>query len=691
MADLDPVDPEEEKMGHQVTAQYSQSPSSRSSPVQQNDTSESRDTSREEGDGESDSSGLPAEDTSMLTNGGLSEEEEVVLSGNKGILPVSALDQAGVIAEGFMSSLSRRSSLVSEELAFSSPFVQNHVFESPSACVEVEAEVVATFTPEPQETSVQPPAAHEPDERTVSKGERGSTLSKQDRLLIHKIRRYYEHAEHHDIDFSIKRRESLSYIPAGLVRNLSRQLNFGPRDQAVPAHRRGLSRNRPTSWSVFDLPGLGKSKNTQTPKTQDLKSSPVEAKPQSQSGPDSREEAFRPSADMLKVWDHMEMNQEVQQISEEACDDPSRTMLDNKSDVLGIGMSEELPQVLEDSEKCPASKESPISSPMASFPAVQEEPPQESKTQDTNHFSPAHLPKIVTFQKCAEEDQILEDMGRMKNKVFQLARQYSQRIKNNRPLVWQRNRGTANQQGFKTVPAVQERAGKEQPLFLKSRGQKGKAHLIAVGFSFLFVPTGKPNLRLSISPNPPLIHDESSPSPFQSPRSASSSEQTLSPSHSTQSDRFLWPDVQELRTKYTKSQSSKLSCAAANGMLKCSTSRCQGCSNHYNSLLDLHRAAADCQRTEALPKRSCGEEDASQHRLRPPLCRWSSLDHVLGSLPLHEVQNLQEPASLAGENRTVHEEEALQEGSDCATKSKLAESHLVKSLREKFQSLSASS
>lgn len=461
MADLGPVDPEEEKMGHQVTAQYSQSPSSRSSPVQPNDTSESQDTSREEGDGESDSSGLPAEDTSMLTNGRLSEEEEVVLSGNKGILPVSVLDQAGIIAEGFMSSLSRRSSLVSEELAFSSPFVQNNVFESPSACVEVETEVVANFTPEPQETSVQPPPAHEPEERTVSEGERRSTLSKQDRLLIHKIRRYYEHAEHQDIDFSIKRRESLSYIPAGLVRNLSRQLNFGPRDQAVPPHRRGLSRNRPTSWSVFDLPGLGKSKITQTPKTQELQSSPVEAKPQSQSGPDSREEAFRPSADMLKVWDHMEMNQEVQQIPEESCDDPRRMMLDNKSDVLAIGMSEELPQVLEDSEKCPSSKEAPISSQMTSFPAVQEESPQESKTQEKNHFSPAHLPKIVTFQKCAEEDQILEDMGRMKNKVFQLARQYSQRIKNNRPLVWQRNRGTANQQGFKNVPAVQERTGKE--------------------------------------------------------------------------------------------------------------------------------------------------------------------------------------------------------------------------------------
>lgn len=464
---MGPVDSEEQKLDHQVTEHCSPlSPLSPSSPVPQHfNASESRDSSREtgeDGDVESDSSGLPAEDTSMLSNGGFSEEEEVVLSGNKGILPVSVLDQAGVIAEGFMSSLSRRSSLVSEELAFSSPFVH-----SPSA-LEVETEVVADFTPEPQETPLQQAPVHEPEERTLSEGERRSTLSKQDRLLIHKIRRYYEHAEDQDANFSIKRRESLSYIPAGLVRNLSQQLNVGPRNQAAPAYRKGQSRTRPTSWAVFDLPGLGKSKNTQHHKVPELKIIPLEAKTWSQSGADPREEAFRPSADMLKVWNDMEMDQKGHQISEEACDDSS-TVLDS----LEISMSEEPPQGPIESENRPPSKESSTSSLRTTFPAVQEESPQESTTQEKNHFSPAHLPKIVTFQKCAEEDQILEDMGRMKNKVFQLARQYSQRIKNNRPLVWQRNRGT--NQGFKNVPSAQEKSGKErsseteEPVFV-SRG-----------------------------------------------------------------------------------------------------------------------------------------------------------------------------------------------------------------------------
>lgn len=449
-------------MDHQVTTHYSQSPASPSSTVQHTfNPSESPDDSREtgeEGEGESDCSGLPAEDASVLTNGVLSEEEEAVLSANQSLLPVSVLDQAGGSAEAFMSSLSGRSSLVSEELVFSSPLVQNEAFESLSSSVEVETDFSASFTPEPDVTSGELPSAGEPEETSLFEGEGRSTLSRQDRLLIHKIRRYYEYAEHQDANFSIKRRESLSYIPAGLVRNLSRQLNSGPPNQAVPVSRRGLSRIRPTSWSVFDLPGLGKSPNTHTHPIPELKSSPVDAKTRSQN---TTEEAFRPSEDMLKVWNDMETeNQEVQQISEEACDGSRRTILDTDSDILEIGASDELPQVLQESENCPASKDASVSSKIASFPALEEDSPQGSKTQETSHFSPAHLPKIVTFQKCMEEDQIFEDMGRMKNKVFQLARQYSQRIKNNRPLIWQRNRGTANPQGIKNAPAVQEKTGK---------------------------------------------------------------------------------------------------------------------------------------------------------------------------------------------------------------------------------------
>lgn len=393
-----------------------------------------------------------------------------MLSDNKSILPSSVLDQASVIAERFISSLSRRSSLVSEELgslACPSPSIDNDVFKSPSACMDLEKEtqMLASSSPEPQVTSENLSSpAYEPAVRALIEGERRSTLSKQDRLLIHKIRRYYEHAEHQDANFSIKRRESLSYIPAGLVRHLSRQLNSGPQGQAVPVHRKGLSHNRPTSWSVFDLPGLEKSQNTDSHQKAGPQITPLEAKSRSQSVTDTSttEEEFRPSTDMLKVWQDMEMeeeNQEVQQIAEENLNDSRiEAILDIGSAILDVKTSKELPP-LKESEQSTASNGSSILSPTTTFPAVEGESSQESKTplsQGKSNFNRAHLPKIINLRTSTDEDQILEDMGKMKNKVFQLARQYSQRIKNNRPIVWQKNRETANQQGFKNMPAVQE-------------------------------------------------------------------------------------------------------------------------------------------------------------------------------------------------------------------------------------------
>lgn len=472
MEELCPQDcsPQATAKSNQLAVSYSQSPQSPVSPSQEEaSTPEPQDSSREtgeEGEGESDSSGLQVEETSALTNGELSEEEEAVLLGGKSILPSSVLDQASAIAERFISSLSRRSSLVSEELgslACPSPSTDNDIFKSPSTCMDLEEETQVLASSSPEASVNLPTPAPEPAMRALSEGEHRSTLSKQDRLLIHKIRRYYEHAEHQDANFSIKRRESLSFIPAGLVRHLSRQLNSGPQEQAVPVHRKGVSRNRPTSWSVFDLPGLEKSQNTGAHQKTEPQRAPVEAKGRSQSVTDASiaEEVFGPSADMIKVWQDMEMaeeNEEVQQIEEEKLDSRIEATLDVSSDVFDVKTSKEPPLILKESEQNVASNDS-ISLPTTPFPAVEEESSPDSKTplsQEKNHFNRAHLPKIINFRTSTDEEQILEDMGKMKNKVFQLARQYSQRIKNNRPMVRQKNRETANQHGFKSMPVVQE-------------------------------------------------------------------------------------------------------------------------------------------------------------------------------------------------------------------------------------------
>uniref|UniRef100_A0A8D3A1Q3 Uncharacterized protein n=1 Tax=Scophthalmus maximus TaxID=52904 RepID=A0A8D3A1Q3_SCOMX len=538
-------------------------------------------------------------------------------------------------------------------------------------------------TPEPQATSeanLSTPA-HEPALDALMEGEQRSTLSKQDRLLIHKIRRYYEHAEDQDANFSIKRRESLSYIPAGLVRHLSRQLNSVPQEQAAPVHRKGLSRNRPTSWSVFDLPGLEKSRNTETRQKAEPQRA-VEAKtgPQSVSEASTAEEEFRSSSDMLKVWQDMEMEEESQAVpqteEEDVHDSRLEATQDTSIDTSDVKTSEQPPQILEESEICIASEGSSISSPSAISAATDGGSGQECKPsatpapQEKNHVNQGQLPKLISFRASIDEDQILQDMGKMKNKVFQLARQYSQRIKNNRPIVWPRNRETANHQGFKNMPAVHE---EKAPLRKK----------------------GKPNLRLPLTAcEEMVIHEVRSPSPVQTPSSQSTVPCPQSP-QSPQPETFHWPHVQELRSKYTgPCHPSNATCSCALGVLECCRSVCDSCSHMYNSSSDLHRALTDCPRTHS--ERCAVVEDwpQAQPRLQPLLCRWSSLDHMLGSLPLHEVQNLQDPVRTC----KLPERDILpQDELDCAERTavpssgKMSESHLVKSLREKFQSLGTSS
>ncbi|CAB1450056.1 unnamed protein product [Pleuronectes platessa] len=606
---LDCVPPE--KRRDQPEVQRSLCPESPVSPPQKDDdTLETEDTSRETGEeeeeGGSDSSCLQPEEASVLTNGELSEEEGEDVLDRKSILPMSVLDQASVIAERFIRSLSRRSSLVSEDLgslACPSPPAENEVLKSPSACMDLEeqTQMFESSTPEPQttpEVNMSAPA-HNPALDVLIEGERRSTLSKQDRLLIHKIRSYYEDAEHQDANFSIKRRESLSYIPAGLVQHLSRQLNSIPQEQAVPVHRKGLSWNRPTSWSVFDLPGLEKSRNTET---EPKRAAEAMARPQCISeASTTEEEEFRSSEEMIKVWQDMEMEEDVLQIEEE---------------------------------------------------------------KEKNHLNHNQLPKIISFRASLDEEQILQDMGKMKNKVFQLARQYSQRIKNNRPMVWQRNRDAANQQGLKSLPAVHE-----ERLQLRKKG--------------------KHSLRLPlIGSDQMVIHEVRSPSPVQTPNSDAISQSSDTCPQSSQTERFHWPDVQELRSKYT--HSSKVTGSCTMGMLECCSSVCNSCSHKYSSSSDLHKALTDRTHCEEGP----AVEDWPQPRLQPLLCRWSSLDHI-GSLPLHEVQNLQDPVRSSCIAGKLQEPDHLpQEDPDCAERSsifssgKMSESNLVKSLREKFQSLS---
>ncbi|KAM6321745.1 pleckstrin homology domain-containing family G member 3 [Podargus strigoides] len=151
------------------------------------------------------------------------EEEEEEEGGGSSILPPSVLDQASVIAERFGGggSFSRRSSLALEGTG-------GRLLSRSGSTLSLDGGT-------PLETG-EPGGSHGPgpSPEPLTGARRESLLSSRDRLLLDKIKSYYGHAEHRDAGLSVHRRESLSFIPKGLVRSSVCRLNGLPRPPASP-------------------------------------------------------------------------------------------------------------------------------------------------------------------------------------------------------------------------------------------------------------------------------------------------------------------------------------------------------------------------------------------------------------------------------------------------------------------------
>lgn len=160
------------------------------------------------------------EDLQVLSS---EEEEEEDEEGAASILPPSVLDQASVIAERFGggSSLSRRSSLALEGTLGRTPSHGGSTLSLDGG---------------PPLESAEPGESHSaiPSPEPFIRARRESLLSNRDRLLLDKIKSYYGHAEHRDAGFGVRRRESLSFIPKGLVRSSVCRLNGLPRPPESP-------------------------------------------------------------------------------------------------------------------------------------------------------------------------------------------------------------------------------------------------------------------------------------------------------------------------------------------------------------------------------------------------------------------------------------------------------------------------
>ncbi|KAK7153455.1 hypothetical protein R3I93_011387 [Phoxinus phoxinus] len=472
------------------------------------------------------------EEGTTPSRGNLSEDVhnmEVDVEVPGGLLSSSMLDKASDIPERCTSSLSQRSSLGVEgsfDLDSLEDGRNSLLSGGPDHHEKDKSQEFRRSTPE-QLTEIVPDSPFVQDQRPQIKQD---TLSRKDRLLIHKIRHYYDHAENQDASFGVKRRESLSYIPAGLVRNLSQQLN-DLADDDVALHRRGSSVTRPTLWSVFNLSSLDDEK-----KAKDSSDFVVSANgKESVIGPQNGNEQFQPASDMVKVWQDMEV--EITGSSEEHLDlDNSQlttpvqeTKAETSKMSSDSGLGEPL-LILEESD------ESSTSSPINNI--LEEDKVQEFRShriEDRTFHKVNHppLPRIISLRSANEDDLVLQDMEKMKNKVFQLARQYSQRIKNSRPVVRQRPKISEINFIPKNLSSVME----ERPPG-KEKGMPDRTLLLTL-YEQDIIPDSN-----TTSPPSSLCSPGSPQLPYFCRLNAQR------PQSPVETESFHWPDVKELRSKY---------------------------------------------------------------------------------------------------------------------------------------------
>ncbi|XP_027424675.1 pleckstrin homology domain-containing family G member 3 isoform X4 [Zalophus californianus] len=479
------------------------------------------------------------EDLKALSSEEEEEEDMGATQETESLLPPSVLDQASIIAERFVSSFSRRSSLALEDgkaSGFGSPRLASRSSSvlslegsekgptrhgsttdalSSQPPPEVDSTVGVAAESGPSVNGTEPPSPGcpaEPDRSSCKKKE--STLSTRDRLLLDRIKSYYENAEHHDVGFSIRRRESLSYIPKGLVRNSVSRFNNLPRPDPEPlaplGHKRQVG-SRPPSWALFDLPGPGQASAGEPAPITDAE--------------------FRPSSEIVKIWEGMESP------GESYLQGPRQGQANgfDLHEPLFILEEHELGAITEESATASPESASPTERPSAAHLAreLKELVKELSSGVQGELVTPLH-PRIVQLSHVMDGHM----SERVKNKVYQLARQYSLRIKSKSvtarpPLQW----GKA----APTVPCLQEEAGAPS-------GGKGKRKPV------LSLLSSEQTVAQEHSPPKPSSprHFSFSP-PAASPRTTSpgvrpSSRSPLSP---FDTETFSWPDVRELCSKYT--------------------------------------------------------------------------------------------------------------------------------------------
>ncbi|XP_013879348.1 pleckstrin homology domain-containing family G member 3 isoform X2 [Austrofundulus limnaeus] len=561
-------------------------------------------------------------DSKTLSSGESSEDERDAHeeSGSPSILPSSVLDKASDIAQHFSSI--KRGSLAQDDarsISCASPRLPSRTSSILSLSTEVADRPLRrnSVSSEPPETfndtdltlpTNRDDGIYDPD-RSIRR-RRDSTLSKQDQILIGKIKTYYENAGNQDATFSIRRRESLTYIPTGLVRSSVSRLN-NVRTNSTAS----------TASSSLDPPSadytLPSSLSLDSLKSDQLNSdSGDQQRSRSQSLHDDLfdDEEFRPSSEMIKVWQEME-----QRITDDREFGQSGDVVTpTKSSDPESGASD-LSTITEDSTSpSPPKPKAPGFSRTGSVKNALRCFGEEAAVLKATVPRVAQLRAEAEGERPGDGSKQTDDVDKGNSKVLSLARRYSQLIKTTKPTVQQRNQTAPVKKSLACVVEEKENSGK----------------------SSLSLPLVSnhpdPSLPLSPADRSPVTDSSRGVSPGRAP-----SRSPLSPSPPV--EVFTWPDVRELRSKYSIGR-----CAQRNPV---SRSRSipeklfiggQRRHSSGSSLLDVEASGAASSRK---PRRS---RNVSQEERSKRLHRANSLDPRLSGAQMSELQRLQDESSCDG-------------------------------------------
>ncbi|XP_032074081.1 pleckstrin homology domain-containing family G member 3 isoform X2 [Thamnophis elegans] len=504
-----------------------------------------------------------------------SEEEEEEEDGHapqsSSILPFSVLDQASIIAERFASSLSRRNSLVlEEEKGYLTPKMASRSSSILSleggekavcynnGCTTVDSQS-CSILPEP---SAEPcngasngavrPGLLEPDNSSCRRKE--SMLSHQDRLLLDKIKSYYDYAEHQDANFSVRRRESLSFIPKGLVRNSVFRINSLP--QPEPGQEM-LKRKRPPPLDS-SVAGKAVSLMLSNRPGATLPSPHLETTREENPMPITEAE-FRSPNEMIKLWDEMEQpkskhwNKKTEDCRERKTNGSLGQTESYLKDRLGnqengFDFHEPL-LILEDDDLGDIVEEEPVVSPPADKAPVEQTMPSrlpwkaaeelESCDQDQSFSQmPPHIMRLAHLTEAELTEKV-------RNKVYQLARQYSLRIKNQKPPMRRRLAEVEEEMQRNTSTG-------QQGVVKRDKGQKKSTLCLPNYEQIVLQEAGSLGLLSTSSTcqkSPKRFSSSNSSVSLSSPTSSCTfSHSPLSP---IMTEKFDWPDVRELRSRYS--------------------------------------------------------------------------------------------------------------------------------------------